>query len=586
MLGKRSHTCGELRPVHDNNDVILYGWVNKRRDHGGVIFIDLRDRYGICQVVFDPGLDAKAHSLADSLRSEYVIAVQGRVRMRPESMINPKMITGEIEVIGFKLEILNKAETPPFPIEDNIDVREDLRLKYRYLDLRRSEMQYSLILRNNVAQITRNHLNEIGFLEIETPFLIGSTPEGARDFVVPSRLSKGKFYALPQSPQLFKQMLMVSGFDRYYQIVRCFRDEDLRADRQPEFTQIDIEMSFIERDDVLSVVEGLVSDIFKQTLTIDIAAPFKKITYFEAMEHYGSDKPDLRYDMRIVDFSDLLEGSEFKVFQDTLLSKGVIRGIRIDQYTNFSRKDMDGLVDFLKDFGARGLIPIKIMEQGFESPIKKFLNDDLFQRIQERADAKVGDTILLLADKKETALKGLGALRLKLADQLKIQPLTDYAIAWVVDFPLLEYSPEDKRWIACHHPFTSPTVSLEELRSVSPDQIKAKAYDLVLNGNEIAGGSIRIHDQEMQKEMFHLLGIEEQEAEEKFGFLLQSFRYGAPPHGGIAFGLDRLVMLLANRKSIRDVIAFPKTTAGYCQLTNSPSEIAVSQLVELGIRLI
>ncbi len=585
MIGRRTHKCGQLTAKNVNEDVILYGWVNKRRDHGGVIFIDLRDVSGICQVVFDPGIDKNAHAIADNIRTEYVIGIQGKVRKRPDDMINPKMTTGEIEVEAYKIEILNKSETPPFMIEENINVNEDIRLKYRYIDLRRPNMKNNILLRSKVAKIVRDFLYKNDFNEIETPFLIKSTPEGARDFLVPSRLQKGKFYALPQSPQIFKQILMVSGFDRYFQIVKCFRDEDLRADRQPEFTQIDIEMSFIDRDELLETIEKLVYEIFKRSLGIEIPLPFRKMPYKEAMEKYGTDKPDLRFGMEIKDVSEVFKNTEFKVFQTVLKSGGTIKGIKVEGKTDFSRKDIDLLTSYIKDYGAKGLVPIKLTEKGFESPVKKFFTDEIFARAFEIFEAKKGDTIFLVADTQETTLKSLGALRLKLGKDLNLIDENQYSFLWVVDFPLLEYDKEAQRFVAMHHPFTSPVGTLEEIKKQKPEEILAKAYDLVLNGNEIAGGSIRIHDQEMQKYMFNLLGISEEEASKKFGFLLEAFKYGAPPHGGIAFGFDRLIMLLTKSKSIRDVIAFPKTTTGLCLMSNSPSEVSIQQLIELGLKI-
>jgi len=586
LFKKRSHTCGELREEHIGATVTLNGWVDTRRDLGGVIFIDLRDRYGKTQVVFNPQRDPDAHALAKDLRSEYVITITGQVERRPEGTSNPALATGEIDVMAHEITILNKAETPPFPIDDTVEASEDIRLKYRYLDLRRSSLQKSLILRHRLYQIVHRYYDEHGFVEIETPMLMKSTPEGARDYLVPSRIHRGKFYALPQSPQTYKQVLMVSGFDRYVQIVKCFRDEDLRADRQPEFTQIDVEMSFVDESDVQQSAEGLIARVFKELMDIDIPLPLPRMTYREAMERYGSDKPDTRFGLTVSSVSDLVRENPFKVFADVIARGGVVAGFSVPGGASYTRNQLDNLVDFTKSLGAGGLVYARWTDKGLESPVEKFLGAPMVQKVAEALGAKRGDLVLLVADEWAKAYTILGSLRLEMGKRQGLIPEQGYALLWVTDFPLLEYSEEEKRHVAMHHMFTAPhPEDIPKLES-NPGSVRARAYDLVLNGSEIAGGSIRIHDGALQRKIFNLLGIADHEAQEKFGFLLNAFRYGAPPHGGIAFGLDRLVMLLAGMKSIRDVIAFPKTASAVSLMDESPGEVDEKQLRELHIRVV
>ncbi len=585
-FNKRTHTCGELSSKNVGENVVLNGWVNSRRDLGGLIFITARDRYGITQVVFEPANDSGVYETAKKLRSEFVISVEGVVRQRPEGMVNPNMKTGEVEVVADKLIILNEAETTPFVISDKIDASEELRLKYRYLDLRRPEMQEALLLRHKMYQIVRRFFDKNNFVEIETPVLMKSTPEGARDYLVPSRIHKGKFYALPQSPQTYKQLLMVAGYDRYFQITKCFRDEDLRADRQPEFTQIDVEMSFVDVEDVFEIVEKLMSELYKEIAGYEIELPLPRLTYDEAMNKYGSDKPDLRFDMEIVRLNEIVENSGFKVFAENSDKKGIIGGLLAKSAAgDYSRSKLDSLTNFVKERGAGGLIWMKVNADGVQSPIAKFLSETEIKSILDKMNAEVGDLILIIAGEKRKMLPVLGALRLELARQLNLIKSEKPALLWVTDFPLLEWDDETQRYYAMHHPFTSPKVEDLELLDSAPENVKARAYDLVLNGNEIAGGSIRIHDREVQEKMFRALGISKEEAEEKFGFLMNAFKYGAPPHGGIAFGFDRLVMLFAGRESIRDVIAFPKTTSALSLMDNSPSEVSEEQLKELHIEI-
>ena len=582
---KRSHTCGELRKEHVGQTVTLTGWVDVRRDLGGVVFIDLRDRYGKTQVVFSPQVHAEAYAAAQALRSEFVLSVTGNVQLRPAGGENADLPTGQIDVAGSKLVILNKAETPPFAIADDLQVGEDLRLKYRYLDLRRPSMQRNLAVRHRAYQVTRSYYDRNGFLEIETPILMKSTPEGARDFLVPSRIHKGKFYALPQSPQTYKQILMVAGFDRYFQIVKCFRDEDLRADRQPEFTQIDVEMSFVGEDDVLRMTEGLMAQLFKEIVQHDVTLPFPRMTYKEAMERFGSDKPDTRFAMELNDCSDLVAESEFRVFRDAVAKGGVVAGFAVAGMSHYTRNQLDGLTDFAKSLGAGGLISLKVLEGKLESSIDKFVSAEEKQRIAERLGAKTGDLCLLISGPWQKAYTILGALRLEMARRLNLVDGKKWNFLWVVDFPLLEYSEEERRHVAVHHPFTSPKPEDVPLLDSEPLKARARAYDLVLNGNEIAGGSIRIFDSDLQSKVFELLGIGAEEAKQKFGFLLDAFRYGAPPHGGIAFGFDRIVMLMTREESIRDVMAFPKTTSGMSLMDESPSSVTQEQLSELHIRI-
>lgn len=573
-----------MRASDVGKTVTLTGWVDTRRNLGGVVFIDLRDRFGKTQVVFNPQLSPDIHDMATSLRSEFVISVTGTVELRPEA--NPEMATGTIDVIGSELSILNRAETPPFHIDDDIDASEDIRLKYRYLDLRRPILQRNLLLRHKMYQLVHRHFDELNFIEVETPVLMKSTPEGARDYLVPSRVQRGKFYALPQSPQTYKQLLMVSGFDRYVQIVKCFRDEDLRADRQPEFTQIDVEMSFVDEDDVQAVTEGLMQLLFKELKGIDIPLPLPRLTYKQAMELYGSDKPDLRFDMKITTVSDLVKDSGFKVFSESVKNGGVVAGIAVPGASAFSRSQLDNLVDYAKSLGAGGLAYIKWTEKGLESSIEKFLGKELLEKIANAMDARKGDLMLFASDTWQNAYAILGALRLELARRLNLIDETKWNLLWVTEFPLLEWSEEEQRHVAVHHPFTSPHPDDIALLDSDPGKARARAYDLVLNGTEIAGGSIRIHDSALQQKVFTLLGIGPEEANKKFGFLLNAFKYGAPPHGGIAFGFDRIAMLLTGSKSIREVIAFPKTASAVSLMDDAPSEVDEQQLKELHIKIV
>ncbi len=583
---KRTHTCGELRETEINENVVLNGWVNTRRDLGGVIFIDLRDRYGITQVVFEPTFDKTAHESGKTLRSEFVISIEGKVRKRPEGTENPELSTGMIDVMVEKLIILNEANTPPFQITESVEAGEDLRLKYRYLDLRRREMQDTLLLRHKMNQMIRQYFDENSFLEIETPVLMKSTPEGARDFLVPSRLHKGKFYALPQSPQTYKQLLMVSGVDRYFQIVRCFRDEDLRADRQPEFTQIDVEMSFVDTEDIFEMVEGLMYRLFKDIKGQKLETPLKRLTFDEAMETYGSDKPDLRFDLKMKTLNPVFEKSEFRVFQDVISKGGIITSMLAEGCGDYTRNQLDVLTDHVKKLGASGLIWIRVKEEGLESPVMKFLTENEKNEIIKLLNAKPGDLIFILAGPNIKTLGLMGALRLEMARRLNlIKEDALPSLLWVTDFPLLEWDEETRRYYAMHHPFTSPRIEDIELMKDNPGKVRARAYDLVLNGNEIAGGSIRIHNSELQSLMFETLGISKEEADHKFGFLMNAFKFGAPPHGGIAFGLDRLVMLFAGKSSIREVIAFPKTASGISLMDDSPTTVDDTQLKELHIRI-
>ncbi|AGB41754.1 aspartyl-tRNA synthetase [Halobacteroides halobius DSM 5150] len=581
---KRSHFCGDLSKKQVGEEVTLMGWVQRRRDHGGVIFVDLRDRFGIVQVVFNPEEGNQVFSVADELRKEYVISIKGKVRARPEGMINQELATGRIEIQAQDLHILDEAETPPFMIEDDVSAGEDLRLKHRYLDLRRKPMQDNIILRHKVKKAVRDYLDNNQFLEIETPILTKSTPEGARDFLVPSRISKGDFFALPQSPQLFKQLLMASGMERYFQIARCFRDEDLRADRQPEFTQIDMEMSFMKQEEIMELVEGMVQEIFA---VADLEKPteFPHISYQEAMERFGTDRPDARFGMELVDLSDIVADSEFNVFSGTVASGGQVKGINAKGCADFSRGQIDDLTDFVAVYGAKGLAWIKITEEGVNSQIAKFLSDEEIEEIIEKMEAKTGDLLLFVADNPKIVAASLGNLRLKLGQELDLIPEDEFNFLWVTDFPLVEWDDEAGRYVSLHHPFTNPKPEEIEKLEDNPEEVNAQAYDLVLNGIEVGGGSIRIHNSQLQKKVFDLLNMSEEEIEEKFGFLLEAFEYGTPPHGGIAFGLDRLVMLLAGLDTIRDVIAFPKTQSGTSPLTDAPSDVSHKQLDELGIEV-
>lgn len=581
----RSHGCGELRATNTGEEVTLMGWVHRRRDHGGLIFIDLRDRSGLVQVVCDPE-SGEAFKKAEEVRNEYVVAVRGRVRQRPEGTANPRLATGAIEVEARELRILNRAKTPPFYIEDNIGVDEALRLRYRYLDLRRPEMQEILRLRYQTTRAIREFLDGRGFWEIETPMLTRSTPEGARDFLVPSRLRPGEFFALPQSPQLFKQILMVAGVERYFQIVRCFRDEDLRADRQPEFTQLDMEMSFIQREDILNLVEELMAHIFRETLGVEINLPLPRLTYQEAITRFGTDKPDLRLGLEIQDVSTEVKKCGFKVFRDAVATGGVVRGLGVKGGAAFSRRELDELTKLATTYGAKGLAWMAITTEGVRSPIAKFFTAEELQELMKVMQAREGDLLLFVADSETIAAGTLGALRLELGRRLRLYDPGQLAFTWVTDFPLLEYSPEEKRFVAVHHPFTMPMEEDWPLLDTDPLKVRALAYDLVLNGVELGGGSIRIHRRDIQEKMFSLLGFSPEEAQEKFGFLLEAFEYGTPPHGGIAFGLDRMVMLMARRDTIRDCIAFPKTQSGTCLLTGAPSPVAPEQLLELHLRTV
>ncbi len=582
----RTHTCGELTRKQTGETVILNGWVDTRRDLGGVIFIDLRDRYGFTQVVFSPQDDKQAHELADQLRSEYVIGVQGEVRERDSVNVNPNVRTGDIELRVKKLVIYSRSETPPFEIRDDLKTNEDLRLKYRYLDLRRPVMQKNLMLRSALYRHTRNYFHENQFAEIETPFLMRSTPEGARDYLVPSRVNPGKFFALPQSPQTYKQILMVSGMDRYFQIVKCFRDEDLRADRQPEFTQIDVEMSFVDEEQIYTLMEGLLQRILKETVGAEVAVPFPRMTYQDAMTTYGSDKPDTRFGMKFVDFSNIVKDSDFRVFSKTVADGGAVVGFVVPGMGTLGRGVMDRLTKRTRDeIGAGGLIYIKNNEEELYSSVSKFVPEDVTRAMVGASGADKGDLILLLAGPRDSVYSQLGDLRLLMAREYDLIGTSVYNLLWVTDFPLLEYDSEDGRYYAMHHPFTSPRPEDVGLLKTDPGKVRARAYDLVMNGSEIGGGSIRIHDTELQSTMFETLGIGKEEAQQKFGFLLDAFRYGAPPHGGIALGLDRVAMLLTGAKSLRDVIAFPKNQRAVSLMDNCPDVVDEAQLKELHIRL-
>jgi aspartyl-tRNA synthetase len=579
---KRTHSCSQITAANVGEEVTLMGWVQFRRDHGGLIFIDLRDREGLTQTVFSPEEAPEAHERAHAIRIEYVVALRGIVKHRPEGMTNAGMLTGEVEVYVTEWKLLNTSDTPPFPIEDRVDAAEMLRLKYRYLDLRRPRLAKNFILRNKAAQSVRRYLDGLGFLEIETPVLTKSTPEGARDFLVPSRQNQGTFFALPQSPQIFKQLLMVGGLDRYFQIVKCFRDEDLRADRQPEFTQIDIEMSFPDEEQVMGMAEGLVRTLFKETIEVALPEAFPRMTYKTAMDEYGVDKPDVRFGLKLVDVKDIFVGGGFKVFAGAPM----LKAIRVPGGLALSRKEIDDYTEFVKIYGAQGLAWIKVKEDGeWQSPIVKFFSEDEKAKVAERLGMVPGDIVFFQAAPDDVTNASLGNLRLKLGERFGLIDEKAYAPLWVTDFPLLEYDPEDKRWVAKHHPFTSPQPGQMDTIATDPAGALARAYDLVLNGNEIGGGSIRIHTPAAQKAMFTALGISDEEAEEKFGFLIEALKFGAPPHGGIAFGLDRIIMLLTGSKSIRDVIAFPKTQKATCLMTDAPNTVSTRQLRELGIKL-
>lgn len=582
----RSCGCGRVTEKDCGKELTLAGWVNTRRDHGGLIFIDLRDRSGIVQVVMSPQYGEDAFHKAEDVRSEYVLAIRGIVRERSPETVNPKMQTGKIEVVVSEMRVLNKAKTPPFYVEDGIDVDETVRLKHRYIDLRRPEMQRNLIMRHKIVHEMRQFLDAHDFLEVETPILTKSTPEGARDYLVPSRVNPGKFYALPQSPQLFKQLLMVSGLERYFQIARCFRDEDLRADRQPEFTQLDIELSFEDQDFILDLMEHMMQRIFKNILNVDIQIPFKRITWDDAMNLYGSDKPDLRFDMHFYDISDLLRDTGFKVFRNVLDNGGIVKAITVKGDAAIPRRELDSLVDYVGNYGAKGLAWIGLNKDGsLKCQITKFLGEDKIREIGKFCEAENGDLILIIADKPKVVAQALGELRLEMARRMNLIDENEFCFRWVTDFPMFEYSEEDKRWVAEHHPFTAPRDEDVQYLLTDPSKVYAKAYDMVLNGVEAGGGSLRIYQEELQEKVFKAIGITHEEAQEKFGFLLDAFRYGAPPHAGIALGLDRLVMLMLRLGSIRDVIAFPKTQSAIDQMTQAPSEVVDMQLKELHIRV-
>ena len=582
---RRTHPCGELSADDVGRTVTLMGWAHRRRDHGGLIFVDLRDRSGLVQCVFNPAASVEAHERAEAIRSEFVLAVQGSVGLRPPGTENPRLATGAVEVQVGAVKILNESRALPFPIEDGIEVDELTRLTYRYLDLRRPSMYRNFALRDSVYRATRAYLHQHGFLEVETPFLIRTTPEGARDFLVPSRLNRGSFYALPQSPQLFKQLLMVAGFERYFQIARCFRDEDFRKDRQPEFTQIDIETSFLGRDDLLALMEGLVAAIWQSTRGVPLPQPLPRLSYAEAMERFGSDKPDLRFDLPLVDVSPLFRDGQFQAFAQVVAQGGVVKALRVPGAGGLSRKEGDDLVATAKAWGAKGLVWVKLTAEGFQSPVARFL-EPVRPALTEAVGAQTGDLVLLVGDTRTTAATVLGRFRVELAQRYQLIPTDRDAMLWIVDFPSFEWSEEDRRWQAMHHPFTAPRDEDIPLLETQPGAVLAQAYDLVLNGQEIAGGSIRIHQQAVQQRVFELLGIDKAEARGKFGFLLDALEFGAPPMGGIAFGLDRLVAVLAGEESIRDVIAFPKTQKGVDPMTEAPAPATAAQLRELGIAIV
>ncbi|HDJ2157155.1 TPA: aspartate--tRNA ligase [Staphylococcus aureus] len=586
-MSKRTTYCGLVTEAFLGQEITLKGWVNNRRDLGGLIFVDLRDREGIVQVVFNPAFSEEALKIAETVRSEYVVEVQGTVTKRDPETVNPKIKTGQVEVQVTNIKVINKSETPPFSInEENVNVDENIRLKYRYLDLRRQELAQTFKMRHQITRSIRQYLDDEGFFDIETPVLMKSTPEGARDYLVPSRVHDGEFYALPQSPQLFKQLLMISGFDKYYQIVKCFRDEDLRADRQPEFTQVDIEMSFVDQEDVMQMGEEMLKKVVKEVKGVEINGAFPRMTYKEAMRRYGSDKPDTRFEMELIDVSQLGRDMDFKVFKDTVENDGEIKAIvakgAAEQYT---RKDMDALTEFVNIYGAKGLAWVKVVEDGLTGPIGRFFETENVETLLTLTGAEAGDLVMFVADKPNVVAQSLGALRVKLAKELGLIDETKLNFLWVTDWPLLEYDEDAKRYVAAHHPFTSPKEADIAKLGTAPEEAEANAYDIVLNGYELGGGSIRIHDGELQEKMFEVLGFTKEQAQEQFGFLLDAFKYGAPPHGGIALGLDRLVMLLTNRTNLRDTIAFPKTASATCLLTNAPGEVSDKQLEELSLRI-
>ncbi|MGJ5708714.1 aspartate--tRNA ligase [Staphylococcus equorum] len=586
-MSKRTTYCGLVTESLLDQEVTLKGWVHNRRDLGGLIFVDLRDREGYVQIVFNPDFSAEALQIAETVRSEYVVEVKGIVKQRDPQTVNPKIETGQVEVQVSDIQIINKSETPPFALnEENQNVDENIRLKYRYLDLRRQELAQTFKMRHQTTRSIRQYLDQEGFYDIETPVLNKSTPEGARDYLVPSRVHGGEFYALPQSPQIFKQLLMISGFDKYYQIVKCFRDEDLRADRQPEFTQVDIEMSFVDQEDVMDMGEEMLQNVVKDVKDIEVPRPFPRMTYNEAMSRYGSDKPDTRFGMELIDVSELGEVMDFKVFKDAINKDGQVKAIVAEGASDkYTRKDIDVLTEFVNIYGAKGLAWVKVVDDGLNGPIAKFFENDHVEKLQSLTGAQAGDLVLFVADKPSVVAQSLGALRLKLAKELNMIDETKLNFLWVTDWPLLEYDEDVKRYTAAHHPFTSPKQEDIEKLSTEPENVQANAYDIVLNGYELGGGSIRIHDADLQAKMFEVLGFTDEQAKEQFGFLLDAFKYGAPPHGGIALGLDRLVMLLTNRTNLRDTIAFPKTASATCLLTDAPSEVSENQLEELSLRI-
>lgn len=584
---RRTHHLNEIGAENVGSEVVLMGWVQRRRDHGGVIFVDLRDREGITQVVFNPERNPEVHAKAHGIRNEFVLAVRGIVNPRPEGMLNPNLVTGAIEIMVDELRILNTAKTPPFMIEEDVEVSENIRLQHRHLDLRRPHLQKNIMMRHKAGHAVRSFLNANGFLDIETPFLTRSTPEGARDYLVPSRVNRGQFYALPQSPQLFKQLLMISGFDRYYQIVKCFRDEDLRADRQPEFTQIDLEMSFVGEEEVMAIGEGLVSAVFKDVLGIDVPTPFERMEYDVAMDRYGLDKPDLRFGLELVDLTAMMKDVGFKVFASVAKGGGMIKGINAKGCATFTRKEIDDFTEYVGIYKAKGLAWIKVKEDGeWQSPIAKFFTDAEKEELARRLDMEVGDIVFFVADSPKVVNEALGNLRNQLGKKLGLIDDSVYRFVWVTHFPMFEYDEGEKRLQALHHPFTAPLETDYETMEKEPLAAKSRAYDLVLNGNEIGGGSIRIHQPDVQQKVFDALGLTREDYEDKFGFLVDALDSGAPPHGGMAFGFDRMVMLLAGQPSIRDVIAFPKTQKASCLLTQAPSATGWEQLQELGIKVV